>query len=89
MKGFTLPHHKSCKKRMKTSDKERLRNRGIRSVLRNAIKELRNATGKDEALSKYNNVTSLLDKAATYGIIHKKNASRNKSRLAHFVQKLG
>lgn len=84
-----MPQHKSCKKRMKTSDKERLRNRGYRSVLRNAIKELRSSTNKEEASSKYLSVTSLLDKAAGYGLIHKKNASRNKSRLAQFVSKLG
>ena len=84
-----MPHHKSCKKRMKTSDRQRLRNRGYSSNLRASIRELRALTSKDEATSKYRSVVSLLDKAVAYGLIHKKNADRNKSRLARFVQQLG
>lgn len=74
---------------MKTSDQERLRNRGYRSVLRGAIKDLREETNKEEAAKKYRNVVSLIDKASANGLIHRKNADRNKSRLALFVQKLG
>ncbi|MFQ5452836.1 MAG: 30S ribosomal protein S20 [Candidatus Zixiibacteriota bacterium] len=84
-----MPNHKSCKKRVKISNKERLRNRGYRSELRSSIRDLRQETNKDEATKKFRNVTILLDKAANYGLIHKKNANRNKSRLAHFVQQLG
>lgn len=84
-----MPNHKSCAKRMKTSDQERLRNRGYRSVLRGAIKDLREETNKEEAAKKYRNVVSLIDKASANGLIHRKNADRNKSRLALFVQKLG
>lgn len=83
-----MPSHKSCKKRMKTSEVARLRNRGYRTTLRHAVRELRNETNKDEALKQYKQVSILFDKAATYGLIHKKNAARNKSRLAKFVQTL-
>ena len=88
MKGFRLPQHKSCKKRVKTSEKERLRNRGYRTTIRNAVRNLRNETNKDEATKQYKEVSILFDKAASYGLLHKKNASRNKSRLAKFVQTL-
>jgi len=74
---------------MKTSEKERLLNRGYRSKLRNTVRELRTEKNKDTATKMYKEVVSLLDKAASYGIIHKKNASRNKSRLAHYVAQLG
>lgn len=74
---------------MKTSNQQRLRNRGYRSELRNAIRDLRQETSKDEASKKFQTVTTLLDKAASIGLIHKKNADRNKSRLARFVQQLG
>jgi small subunit ribosomal protein S20 len=74
---------------MKTSEQRRLRNRTLQSQLRASIKELRSETNKEEAFKKYQAATSLLDKAASYGIIHKKNADRNKSRLAQFVRKLG
>ena len=83
-----MPNHKSCKKRVKTSGEERLRNRAARSQLRAAIKELRGAASKEEGGKKYNVVMSLLDQAASTHLLHKKNADRNKSRLARFVQGL-
>jgi len=83
-----LPSHKSCAKRMLTSQKERLRNRGIRSQMRNAIKELQEINAKEDALKKYPEVVSILDRAASYGVIHKKNAARRKSRLALQINKI-
>lgn len=84
-----MPNHKSCEKRVKTSIKERDRNRAFRSRLRAALKDVRTATNKDDAQKKLKEATTVLDKAATYGLIHRKNADRNKSRLSLFVQKLG
>jgi len=73
---------------MKTSEYSRIRNRAYRSELRGAIKDLRDETNKEEATVKYKKVASLFDKAANNNLVHKKNADRNKSRLARFVQKL-
>ncbi|MBD3258712.1 30S ribosomal protein S20 [candidate division GN15 bacterium] len=84
-----MPNHKSCAKRMRTSEKQRQRNRAFRSRLRAAIKDVRTETSKEEAAKKYAVAESLLDKAAGYNLIHARNADRNKSRLAKFVQKLG
>lgn len=84
-----MPVHKSCEKRMRSSAKERERNRGKRSRIRAAIKTLRAETKKDEALKHFQEVSRLLDKAAQDGLIHRKNADRNKSRLAAFVNRLG
>ncbi len=80
--------HKSCVKRMKTSAKHRERNRARRSRLRAAIKDLRQQTKKDEALKLYRQVTRLLDRAASDGLIHRKKADRNKSRLAAVVSNI-
>jgi small subunit ribosomal protein S20 len=84
-----LPNHKSCAKRMRTSAIERTRNRAFRSQLRQAIKDVRSQTSKDEALKKLKEASVMLDKAAGANIIHWRNADRNKSRLALFVGKLG
>ena len=84
-----MPSHKSCVKRVKTSEAARLRNRGVRSILRNAIKDLKSESNKDEAARKFLIASSLLDKAASRNLIHWKNADRNKSRLAKFVANLG
>ncbi|MBU0984297.1 MAG: 30S ribosomal protein S20 [candidate division Zixibacteria bacterium] len=84
-----MPNHKSCEKRVRTSNLERIRNRAYRSNLRNTIKDVREETNKEEALKKLHAATILLDKAVTRGIVHKRTASRNKSRLTIHVQKLG
>jgi small subunit ribosomal protein S20 len=84
-----LPSHKSNFKRMKTSAKERERNRAYRSNLRAVVKEVRTEKDKTEAAKKYAAATRLLDRAAARGLIHKRTAARNKSRLALFIQKLG
>ena len=76
-----MPHHKSCKKRMRQSVKQRTRNRAYRGELRSAIRELRASEGEDLS-AKYREVTSLLDRAASRGLIHKRAADRYKSRLA-------
>jgi len=84
-----LPSHKSCVKRIRTSAAARLRNRSFRSQLREALKALRSETNKDEALKKFREAAAFLDKAADRGLIHKRNADRNKSRLARHVSRLG
>ncbi len=83
-----MPNHKSNEKRMRTSAVERERNRAYRSHLRAAIKAVRTATSKADASQAYLAAVSLLDKAATNKLIHKRNADRNKSRLAKVIQKL-
>ncbi len=83
-----MPNHKSCEKRVRTSEKERIRNRGYRSKLRASIRELRAMTSKEEAQAMYKEVAVLLDRAAGRNLIHRNNADRNKSRLARFVQSL-
>ena len=84
-----MPQHKSCKKRMRTSEEERLRNRAFRSQLRTAVKEVRAEKSKDEAAKKLRDAVIVIDKAASYGLIHKRNADRNKSRLTLYVNRLG
>jgi small subunit ribosomal protein S20 len=86
-----LPHHKSAKKRLKTSEERRLRNRTNRAQLRSSVKEFRRliAGGANEGdqpvdLSR---MYSLLDLQARKGIIHPNKAARLKSRLAGLSQK--
>jgi len=84
-----LPNHKSCVKRMRTAGEERERNRAFRSRLRQAIKDVRTATDREAAAKILRETTSIIDKAAGSGLIHKRTAARNKSRLTQFVSKLG
>lgn len=83
-----MPRHKSPKKRMRSSETARQRNRSAMTALRNALKEVRTAKSKKDATEKLREASAMLDKAAGKKLIHKKNADRNKSRLAKLIDKL-
>ena len=75
---------KSAKKRVKTSEKSRVRNVELRSRLRTMVKKVVNAIEggkKEEATVAYTEATPLIDGAVNKGLIHKNKAARHKSRL--------
>ena len=80
-----MAQHKSAKKRARQNEKRRLRNRNIRSALRSAVKAARVAIAGDDAAAKqtaYRDAESKIRRAATKGVLSKKQASRVVSRLA-------
>jgi len=82
-----LANHKSAKKRAKQSQVRRLRNRSVKTTLKNLEKKLRTAKeagddNKDDLLRK---TQSAIHKAAKKGVLHKKTASRKISRLFKFI----
>ncbi len=83
-----MANHKSAKKRIRSNEAKRLRNRYHSKTTRNAVKRLRNTTNKEEAIEKLPKVVSLLDKLAKRRVIHKNKASNLKSGLMVFVNKL-
>ncbi len=58
-----------------------MRNRLRRLALKKAIKAVRNAQTKDEALKAFVTAQSVIDRSVKTGIIHRNTASRLKSRL--------
>ena len=84
-----MPQHKSAKKRMRTSARKRAYNRMNKSRMKTAIKDLQDMQDKAVAEEKYKKVTTILDRLATKGIIHKNTAANRKSKLAKFVRTLG
>ncbi len=87
-----MAHHKSAIKRIKQNAKKCERNKHIRSTLRTFIKRVREAAAGNninaakEALAA---AIPVIDSAASKGIIHPNNASRNVSRLTKLVSTLG
>ena len=79
-----MPNHKSAIKRMRQNVTRREYNRTYITRTRNFVKRARVAI-KDgeaqEAEAKVREAIRDLDKAASRGIIHKRNAARRKSRL--------
>lgn len=74
---------KSAEKRIRTSEKKRARNRGVKSKLRHVLKEEREK-GSPTTLPQ---AASAIDRARAKGVIHRKTAARYKSRLAKAVAK--
>jgi small subunit ribosomal protein S20 len=81
---FPLAHHKSALKRIRSSERKRLRNRLVRSRTRTFVKKAHAVIAEGEAATAREvTLTAIrqLDKAVTKGVLHKKTAARNKSRL--------
>ena len=86
-----MAHSTSSKKRIRQTETRRLRNREDMSALRTLVKKFRLAVAAgdaDKAQAEFNAAARTLDHAATCGLIHRNNASRRKSRLAHELRKL-
>jgi len=83
-----LATHKSAEKRDRQNKKNRQRNIAAKSALKTKIKsviagvEIKN---KENSTSALKAVIPALNKAASKGLIHKKNASRKISRLTKKV----
>jgi small subunit ribosomal protein S20 len=73
-----MPNIKSAIKRVKVSEKRRLRNASQKSALRTAVKAFDAAVSPEALVT----ASKKLDKAASKGLIHKNAANRKKSRLA-------
>jgi len=74
----------STKKRVRQNEKRRLRNRVWLTRARSTVKQARvTIDSQDSAASveAVNIAISELDRAASKGVIHKRNAARRKSRL--------
>lgn len=86
-----MPINKSAKKRVRQNIKCRMMNRSHKSALRTQIKKfILSVQSKNMADAEkiFSLTTKKLDQIAAKGIIHKKTASRKKSRLAKVLNKL-
>jgi small subunit ribosomal protein S20 len=83
---------KSQKKRIRTNEKARMRNKAVRSELKTATRKVREAVEAGNAKAALENAQAacrLMDKAASKGIIHKNQAANRKSgimKLANTIQ---
>lgn len=81
---LTLANSAQAKKRARQAEKHRQHNVSRRSSMRTYLKRVLKAIADGNqvlALSEYRLATSVLDKMATSGLIHKNKAARHKSRL--------
>ena len=81
---------KSAKKRIVTSQKRAAKNKAVKSGVKTAVKKVLVAVeAKDAAVAAaaFENAKSIIDKAASKGVLHKNTAARKVSRLAAAVKK--
>ncbi len=83
-----MANHKSALKRIRANNKKRLENRYYAKTMRNSLKEIRLIEDKAAAMQKLPAMTSLIDKLAKKGIIHKNKAANLKSGLMKKINKL-
>lgn len=82
---------KSQKKRIRTAEKARMRNRAVRSELKTFVKHVHEAVEQgdaDAAKAAASRAYKRLDQAAAKGIIHKNQASNRKSGVQKLVNTL-
>ena len=76
---------KSQKKRILTNEKARLRNKDVKSSVKTAVRKFREAADAGDAAAATalaREATRALDKAASKGVIHKKQAANRKSSIS-------
>ncbi|HKJ79766.1 MAG TPA: 30S ribosomal protein S20 [Prolixibacteraceae bacterium] len=83
-----MANHKSALKRIRQNEKKRDHNKYYAKTTRNAIKELRNISDKEEAAKMYPGVVAKIDKLAKKNIIHKNKAANLKSKLSTHISSL-
>lgn len=86
-----MPIIKSAIKRVKVSERQRLRNSTYKSKVKTLIKKFENSLTSEnleEANTVYRQCVSILDKAAQKGILAKNTVSRKKSLLSKKLKQL-
>ena len=84
-------HRQSAKKHARADETKRIRNRHRKSTLRTVLKQTEAALDEgnvETAQELCKSVTSLLDRAASKGVIKKGTANRQKSRLTRKLHTL-
>jgi len=85
-----VANHKSALKRANQNTIRRLRNRMVKTRVKNAVKTVRLAASEqsgDQLVSDLNQAKSVIDMAAKKGVIHRNTAARKISRLSKLANK--
>ena len=80
--------HKSAQKRARQTIKRTERNKIKKVMIKSSVKNVMSQKDKSSAESELKKTVSLIDKAATKGVVHKNKAARTKSKLSKHVNSL-
>ncbi|HXX06741.1 MAG TPA: 30S ribosomal protein S20 [Pseudolabrys sp.] len=87
-----MPNTKSARKATRVIARRTEVNKARRSLFRSSVRKVEEAIQSGDrkaALAAFKAAEPAIMRAAQYGIVHKNNASRKVSRLAHRIAKLG
>lgn len=76
-----MAHHKSAKKRIRSSEKKRVVNKMAESKIKTQYRKTLAVTNKEEVEKLYKEAVAILDRSVTKGKLHSNNAARKKSKL--------
>ncbi len=83
-----MANNRAALKRIRQTETKRLNNRYYSKTMRNAVRDLRAETNKDEAAKRYPEVASMIDRLAKKNVIHRNKAANLKSKLALKINKM-
>jgi len=86
-----LANHKSALKRARQNEVRRVRNKGYKTRVKKAIREVRTAVAnnsQEQAQESFIKAVSIIQKTASKGVIHRNQVSRKISRLAQQVNQI-
>jgi|WetSurMetagenome_2_1015567.scaffolds.fasta_scaffold131050_2 small subunit ribosomal protein S20 len=83
-----MAHHKSAKKRIRSSERKRVYNQTAISKIKTLTKKVLGSKDKTEVEKVYQDAVAALDKNVNKGRIHRNTAARKKSTLAKHLNKL-
>ncbi len=83
-----MAHHKSAKKRIRSSERKKVINKSTDSKIKTVLKKTLATTTKEEMEKIYKEAVATIDKGAAKGRLHKNNAARKKSKLTKHLNKL-
>ena len=83
-----MANHKSALKRVRQNENRRIRNKTLKTRIKNVAKEVRQAVSEqssEKALKSLDIAKSVIDKAAKKGAVPRKTAARKISRISKLV----
>ena len=83
-----MAHHKSAKKRVRSTKKRQIRNKAALSKVKTLVKKVYDTEDPVKGQEYLKEATAFLDKTVSKGRIHKNTAARKKSSITLHVNKL-
>jgi small subunit ribosomal protein S20 len=86
-----MANTKSARKATRKIARRTIVNKGRRAVLRNSVRKVEEAIAsgdRNAAMAAFKAAQPMIMRSAQRGVVHKNNASRKVSRLAHRIAKL-